>query len=136
MNYIPSLEPRGSHPRSNPSLVRLFELIMAWGAIRFVLRILDMSGEGEAAVHIYNLPPHTLQFLGSPVFSGLAIVAGFAGLIWQAARQAARPKSIPEIQIVHPVTKLLISSKPRIWPKIRRPTWTCVIAAACSVVSV
>ncbi len=128
MSHIPSLEPRDQYPRPSLGLVRLFEIVMGWGVLRFALRMLDIFGEGEAAVDIYKLLPHTFQFLGNPAFSGFAIVAGFAGLIWQAMRQAKSPSFIPIRQLVHPDTKLPVSSKPRIWPKIKRPVWTCVFA--------
>jgi hypothetical protein len=131
-SHIPSLEPQSRPPAPSSSLRRLWELLVGLGTVPFCLRVLDLFGKGEAAVDIYKLLPHIFQFIGNPVFSALAILAGFAGLTWQANRQAAS-QPIPTKQIVHPVTKLPVSSKPRIWPKIRRPVWTCVIAAACAV---
>jgi hypothetical protein len=100
---------------------------MGWGVLNFALRVLDIFGKGESAVDIYKLLPHFIQFLGNLVFSGLAIAAGFAGLIWVAVREAWVPSSIPVHQLVHPDTKLPVSSKLRIWPKIKRPVWTCVL---------
>jgi hypothetical protein len=82
---------------------------------------------------IYKLLPHFVQFLGSPVFSGLAIVGGFAGLSWQEVRRSRVPESIPKYQLVHWNTKLPISSKPRIWPKIKLPVWVCGIAVVIAV---
>jgi hypothetical protein len=133
MSHIPSLEPRTPQPRPNPGLIGVFEVIMALGVIRFVIRALDMFGEGEAALDIYRLLPNSIQFLGNPVFSSLAIVAGFAGLGWQAARQAKSPTYIPKRQLVDPFTKLPISSKPRIWPKVKRPVWVCIIAVVVAI---
>jgi len=130
MSHIPSLEPRDPRPRPSPGLVSLFQVLVAWGIIPFLLRALDLFGEGEAAMDIYNLLPHFFQFLGSPVFAGLTIFVGFAGLIWQGNR-AIEP--IPITQLVHPYSKLPIRSKTRNWPKIKRPFWACVIAIALAV---
>ena len=133
MSHIPSLDPRGPHSRSNPWLIHIFEGVLTWGAIRLALRGLDLFGKGEAAVDVYRFLPHFFYFLGTPIFSGLAILSGFAGLIWQAAKQARIPDSIPKYQLVHPDTKLPISSKPRIWANIKRPVWASVAAILIAI---
>ena len=84
MGHIPSLDPRDKYPRPRPGLIRLFEFILGLGVFHAALRILDLFGEGQAVLDIYKLLPHVLQFLGAPWFAGCAVIAGFAGLIWQA----------------------------------------------------
>lgn len=129
MSHVPSLEPRGPQPRTNSTLVGGATVFFLWGVLRLALSALDLFGRGEAAVDIYKLLPNLLQFLGHPAFSAVALVLGFAVLIWQAKdSKPASPK-----QLVHPITKLPVRSKPQIWPKIKRPVWTCVIAVAIAV---
>ncbi len=134
MSYIPSLQPRGVDARPRRiGLARAFQACITWGVIPFVIKVLDWFGKGEAAMDIYKLLPHALQFLGSSAFSGLAIAGGFVGLIWQGKRQQVAPESIPVRQIVHPDSKLPVFSKRPLWPTIRRPVVACVIAVAIAV---
>jgi hypothetical protein len=129
MSHIPSLEPRGPQTRPNPALVGGATVVFLWGVLRIALSALDLFGKGEAAVDIYKLLPKLLQFLGHPAFSGVALVVGFAILIWQA--KDFKPAS--PVQLVHPTTKLPVRSKPQIWPKIKRPVWTCAVAIAIAI---
>jgi hypothetical protein len=130
MSHIPSLDPRHPRPRPHIELTRLFELILSLGALRFALRFLDLFGDGQSAIDIYQLLPRVLQFIGAPWFAGSAFVVGFAGLIWQAWVQAKFPESVPANVLVDPYTRLPIRSETKIWPTVKRPFCAC-IAGVC-----
>ena len=126
-SHIPSLEPRDPLPRPSRGRMGLLTFLLTWGFIRSILRTLDWFGEGESAVDIYNLLPHFFQFLGSPIFSFVAIVFGFSGLIWQ-ARHDEDSRPIPATQLIHGITKRPIRSRRRVWPIIKLPVFAVLVA--------
>jgi hypothetical protein len=101
-----------------------------WGVLKAAIWVLDWFGRGESAMDVYKLLPGFLSFLGNPAFSLVVLVVGFTILSWQAKSE---PLPSSPKQIVHPTTKLPVSSERRIWPIIKLPVMMCIIAILVAI---
>lgn len=129
MSHIPTFDNRGRNSRPKPYALGAGQLLTVYGVLHFLLVLLDFFGRGESALDIYIKLPIFLKFLGSPWFSGLAIIAGFA-LLWSQGRSFQK---IPKSVLIHPRTFEPISAGMRMKPALRRAGWAVVAALILTI---